>query len=328
MALIIAQLARADTSFPTPPSANWEYQVVDSTGGHVQPRLITVTVAGNQQVNGKDVLELETHAGEVLEKTERITTDERGVFCLGRSIAGGKSVSFEPPLLLIPAELKLGDRWELDDEVDGAGMHQQFTVTAEEDVVVPAGTFHAYRLEADAPWPISIAIRRWFAPGTGFVKEITTTRGPNGRLLKRATTVLKKFSPTAGVMPNENSTTSPDFPSAASASPTMTLEVAREREGGPATEFRSNAQNIFVRWMGEHLPVGGAVRVDWVAEDVGDVAPANFIVDQTETVVGAPESRAHFTLSRPKDGWAPGTYRVDLYLDEKLLQSVKVTIAD
>ena len=83
-----------------------------------------------------------------------------------------------------------------------------------------------------------------------------------------------------------------------------------------------------MRWTGEQLPVSGTVRVVWIAEDVGDVAPANFIVDQMATIVDAPQSGAQFTLSRPKDGWAAGKYRVDLYLDDQLVQSVKVTIAD
>ena len=108
----------------------------------------------------------------------------------------------------------------------------------------------------------------------------------------------------------------------------MTITVAKEHDGEPTTEFRSNAPNIFVRWQGAHLPLDAIVRVAWVAEDVGDVAPANFVVDQTATIVGVPEARAQFTLSRPRDGWATGKYRVDVYLVDKLLQSAKVTIID
>ena len=327
MALSLAQLSRAETIFPSTPGANWEYEVADSSAGRVPPRVLTVIIAGEEKVEGKEVLKLETRAADVLQKTELITADERGVFCLRRSTAHGNSASFEPPQRLLPAELKLGAKWELDDEVGGAERHQQFTVAAEEDVIVPAGTFHAYRFDAEEPWPISIAIQRWFAPGTGFVKDITTTRGPNGRLLSRVTKVLKKFSPTAAPLPNESQAASPT-PLAASLSPAMTIAVAKERDGEPTTEFRSNAPNIFVRWRGEHLPVDGIVRVAWVAEDVGDVAPANFVVDQSETIVGVPEARAQFTLSRPRDGWATGKYRVDVYLDDKLLQSARVTIAD
>ncbi len=327
LALSIAPLSRAEAFFPATPGAHWEYEVADSSAGRAQPQVITVIIAGNERVEDKDVLKLETRANDVLQKTELITSDEGGVFCLRRTSAHGQSISLEPPLRLVPAELKLGAKWEVDDEVAGAEMHQQFTVAAEEDVVVPAGTFHAFRFEAEVPWPISIAIQRWFVPGTGFVKEITTTRGPNGRLLSRVTKVLKKFSPTAEPLPNESPTLSPAS-SSASLSPTMTITVAREHDGEPATEFRSNAPNIFVRWQGEHLPLDAIVRVAWVAEDVGDVAPANFVVDQRATIVGVPEARAQFTLSRPKDGWAAGKYRVDVYLDDKLLQSARVTITD
>jgi hypothetical protein len=325
LALAIASWSRAEVGFPTESGSSWEYQVTDLPSPPGQPGLVTVTIAGKEQLEGKQVLKLETRTTNGLQRTELLAGDEEGIFCLRRSIGNGKSVSFEPPLRLIPAQLTLGTKWELDDEVAGAEMHQQFTVTAEEDVVVPAGTFHAYRIEAEEPWPISIVIQRWFAPGTGFVKDITTTRGPSGRLLSRVTKVLKKFSPTAG--PNESPTLSP-APSSASFSPTMTITVAKEHDGEPTTELRSNAPNIFVRWQGEHLPLDGIVRVAWVAEDVGDVAPANFVVDQTATIVGVPEARAQFTLSRPKDGWAAGKYRVDVFLDDKLLQSASVTITD
>ncbi len=86
--------------------------------------------------------------------------------------------------------------------------------------------------------------------------------------------------------------------------------------------------NIFVRWTGENLPVDSDARVAWIAEDVGDVAPPNFIVDQMVTTIARPEFGARFTLSRPRDGWAPGRYRVELYLEEELVGTVKVTIED
>ena len=180
-------------------------------------------------MDGQDVLKLETRASDALQKTELITADERGVFCLSRTIAYGKTISFKPPQRLVPAELKIGVKWESDDEVAGTEMHQQFTVAAEEDVVVPAGTFHAFRFDSGEPWPISIVIRRWFAPGTGLVKDITTMRGPDGQLLSRVTTVLKKFSPAAAPLSSESPTPSPP---AGPVPAKMTLEVARSARAG------------------------------------------------------------------------------------------------
>jgi hypothetical protein len=108
----------------------------------------------------------------------------------------------------------------------------------------------------------------------------------------------------------------------------ITLEVAKERDGAAQDQFRSDVQDIFVRWAGEQLPVGAAVRVAWIAEDVGDLVPPNFVIDETETEVTTATFAARFTLSRPKDGWAPGKYRLALYLDEELVQTAKVTIKD
>jgi hypothetical protein len=156
------------------------------------------------------------------------------------------------------------------------------------------------------------------------------------------TTELKKFShtappqrspalasptPAAQAPPDTPESTPPPEPTPATPLK-VTLEVASAREAEPQASFRSDAPNIFVRWTGVGLPVDGVVRVAWVAEDVGDVAPPNFIVDETETTVTSSDYSARFTLSRPRDGWAAGKYRVDLYVDDVLAQSTSVAISD
>jgi hypothetical protein len=74
--------------------------------------------------------------------------------------------------------------------------------------------------------------------------------------------------------------------------------------------------------------VDATVRIAWIAEDVGEVAPPNFVVDQVERTIASPEFGGRFTLSRPKDGWAAGKYRAELYLDDELRANVPVTIHD
>src|SRR3712207_8748003 len=92
-------------------------------------------------------------------------------------------------------------------------MHQQWTVAAEETVDVPAGRYQTFRFHCEQPWPIAITIDRWFAPGFGFVKDVTTTRGPTGRLLGRTTMVLKKLSETPP--PRDIPSPPPDAPPSA-----------------------------------------------------------------------------------------------------------------
>ncbi len=320
---------------------------------HTPPTTMTVRIAVPEVIEGKPVLKLETVAEGELIKTELMSVTDRGVLCYARTWSEDKSVRFDPPQTLVPASLTVGAKWELDDTVAGSDMHQKWNVAAEEEIEVPAGKFKAYRFHSEQPWPISITIDRWFVPGTGLVKDITTTRGPTGRLLSRVTTALKNFSvtavpetkssPTPNPTPTETPaatpseapslTPSPNEPdTSASASPApalrIKLEVSASRDGAASTEFPSDVANVFVRWAGENLPINSGVRIAWIAEDVGDVAPPNFIVDQTETLVTTANFGARFTLSRPKDGWAAGKYRAELYLEEELIDTVKVTITE
>src|SRR5439155_7923372 len=107
----------------------------------------------------------------------------------------------------------------------------------------------------------------------------------------------------------------------------LTVEVSTDPAGGSQTEFKSDVENIYVRWHGHGLPTGAKVRVAWIAEDVGDLVEPNFVIDETETVAAAPDASARFTLGRPPDGWAEGKYRVEFYVDDVPVETVRVTIA-
>jgi hypothetical protein len=325
---------RAEPILPTDNGATWEYEVRDPSKSP-EPAPLTVRINGTEEVGARELLKLETLAEDVVTKTELVSVDERGVHCHQRAGADGKATILDPPQTIVPAPLKIDATWEVNDHVAGGGT-QQFKVVAQEDVTVPAGKFRAFRLRCEQPWPISTTTERWFAPGTGMVADVTTTRGPNGRLLSRATTMLKKFS----VIPPPKDTSLPSItidaatpprPAAtptAAPNPAILLEVTGARDGSPQTEFKSDARQIFVRWSGVNLPVGESVRVAWIAEDVGDLADPNFIIDEMDTTVETAEFGARFTLSRPTDGWAAGKYRVELYLGDELLQKLNVTITD
>lgn len=321
--LATAITAQAESFFPRTVGTSWEY---DRTGA--EPGRVTVRIAELAATDGRDLLKLETLTNGNLVKSDWLSIDEQGVFEQRRRIGEQDPVQFNPPRLLLPMPLQVGTTWELDDEVEGSEMHQRFEVLAEENVTVPAGKFRAWHYRCEQPWPISISIDRWFVTGTGVIKDITATHGPGGRLLARTALVLTKF--TLAPPPPEPPPSAAI--SAASPNPTwaakISLEVMKEREGEPTTTFQADAPNIFVRWEGRNLPVGSVVRVAWIAEDVGDLAEPNFIVDQSNTEVTSSEFGARFTLSRPKDGWAPGKYRVELYLNDILTQKVDVTIKE
>lgn len=337
--LTFAAAASGEQFLPTEIGTLWEYDRTEQGGAGPERSTATVRITGMEPLADKEVLKLESATADQLTKTELITAGDDGVLCFRRTMPDGTTVSFDPPQPVIKPPLQAGAKWTFDDKIAGSNVRQEFTVVAEEEVVVPAGTFRAFRLHCEQPWPISVTVTRWFVRGTGFVKDVTTTRGPGGRLLSRVTTLLRKVSvappptpaskPSAEPKVDEASAPAVEAPQPGpSPSPSVSLEVAGEREGAPQTDFRSDAENIFVRWSGRNLPSGSTVRIVWVAEDVGDLAPPNFIVDETASVVTMPELSARFTLSRPMDGWATGKYRVDMYIDGKLVQHVKVAITD
>lgn len=317
---ILAISARAEGFFPDAIGSTWEY---NQTGA--EPRQFTVRLASRETVSGRDLLKLETQADAQLIQAQVVSATNRGLLLHARRSADEEIASFDPPRILLPASLKVGTQWELDDDVAGMTMHQVFKVIAEETVAVPAGEFRAYHLHCEQPWPLSISVDRWFAHGTGFIKDITTTRGPTGRLLSRVTTVLAKF---AIVPPAPSPPPAPVPPATPAAAPKIKLEIAVERDGTPATTFRTDAPHLYVHWQGENLALNSVVRVAWVVDDVGDVAQPDFIIDQTETEISTPNSGARFTLSRPDDGWAPGKYRLELYVDDILMEKIAVSIKD
>lgn len=350
LGLYAVTAAAGEPILPTTDGTTWEYGIAHQPNSPGEAAVVTVRISGTEERGAQSLVAVETRAGAALTNTDLIAVDETGVHRYERTIAGKNAIIFKPPQTLVPAPLKVGDTWELDDRAAATEMHQRWTVAAEEVVDVPAGNYHAFRLRCEQPWPISVTIDRWFAPGFGFVKDVTTTRGPTGRLLSRTTMVLKKLGVTArppeptstpqppapppAASPSDSAAASPEPNASPSDSPTpseppkVRLEVSSEREGEPRTDFASDTPNIFVQWAGEGLPIDATVRVDWVAEDVGDIAPPNFVVDETSTTITRSDFAARFTLSRPRDGWAAGKYRIDLYVEDDLVQSLKVTIHD
>jgi hypothetical protein len=336
-------IARADQLLPTADGTTWQYESIEEFGGPAAGpplnSLITLRL-GRQTFDGRDFLKFETFTDGSLTKTELITIDDHGIVCHARGGKDGRIAKLDPPQTIVPGSMKVGDSWESDGEVAGMEIHQRFTVAGEEMVRVPAGSFRALHIHCGDSSVMSVALDRWFVTGLGFVKETTVVRGPTGGLLQRATLELQKRSeviakPTASPSPSAAppvTTPTPTIrgpevetqPSAPGKK--LTVEVSTDPGGGSKTEFKSDVENIYVRWHGRGLPQGAKVRVAWIAEDVGDLVDPNFVVDETETIAPEPDSSARFTLGRPPDGWAEGKYRVEFYVNDELEETVRVTI--
>lgn len=305
--------ARAKELLPTTEGTVWAYDATEEPANPPIHFVITRRLGGTQKFEGKTLLKLETFSDEVRSKTELVAVDNKGIICFARSGADGKISGLASPEIIVPSKLKKGVTWKSDGQVGDIFVHQDWVVIGSEDVSMTAGKFHAFRFHCEQSSPTSIVLDRWFVPGTGFVKEITTMRSPTGDLLGRRTLELNKPPKIAegAVVGNVEK---------------LVVGVSSQPAGKFETEFSSTAQNIYARWQGHELRDKAKVRAVWIAEDVGDIAPHNYKIDDATTIAEAPNSHGVFTLSRPENGWAEGNYRVEFYLDEALVESVKLKI--
>lgn len=64
--------------------------------------------------------------------------------------------------------------------------------------------------------------------------------------------------------------------------------------------------------------VSGEVTSRWIAQDVGDAAPPDYLIGSTTVTLGPGQDGA-FTLSRPTNGWPLGKYRIELLVNGRPL---------
>src|SRR6266403_237371 len=94
----------------------------------------------------------------------------------------------------------------------------------------------------------------------------------------------------------------------------------------PSTTFASNTPNLYAIFKTEGAKAGDKIRGVLIAEDVGDVAPANTKVLETILDVEGETEAGDFSFSKPTNGWPVGKYRVEIYVNDKLAMTAKFTI--
>jgi len=163
-----------------------------------------------------------------------------------------------------------------------------------------------------------MTIDRWFATGTGIVKDVTTMRAANGDLLERLSLELAEPPRVTG-RPEVKPEAAPKK---------LSVSFAKDQFGKANTTFSSDTPQIYARWRGQRLRNGAKVRAVWIAEniDIGEEVPPDYKVDEASAVAESPTAHGAFALSRPEDGWAIGDYRAEFYVDDVLVETVKIKI--
>ena len=175
---------------------------------------------------------------------------------------------------------------------------------------------HGNRIQEEKTRQNPMTIDRWVAPAVGIVKDITTMQDAKGDLLQRISLELTE-GPKIVERPRVRLDAAPKQ---------LAVSLAKERFGKPITTFSSSTPEIYARWQGERLRQGATVKATWIAENIGEDFPQDYKVDEASIVAESPIAHGAFTLARPEDGWALGDYRVEFYVDNVLVEAVKMKI--
>ena len=155
-----------------------------TVGDRARSRETDLLTGVEQGVHTVRVTRVDEDADRVEFNGGRIITD-----LMGNTVKFGKR-EFDIPQQLVPAELQVGKKWTavytLTKKGSESSGYLDLRIVRRENVVVPAGTFDAFRIEAQG-WNRTsgdlINMTQWLVPGLNFtVKRETTIRNRKGRL--------------------------------------------------------------------------------------------------------------------------------------------------
>jgi hypothetical protein len=313
---------------PIAPGTSWRYNMTEEIGKGLdlsnvkadpdgKIRLpVLYRLEGTEDVDGKELLKFEMHRAGTITNTDLLIVDEHGIICWARVNLDGELIKFVPPQTIIAAPLKKSASWNFDGRAGELKVQQHYDVLGEEKIDVPAGKFQAFRIHGEQTTPNRMVIDRWFAPGVGIVKDVTTMQDAKGDLLQRISLELAE-APKIVERPEVKSDGAPKR---------LLVSLAKNRFGKETTTFSSNTPEIYARWQGQRLRQGANVKAVWIAENIGEDFPQDYKVDEASAVATSPTARGAFTLARPEEGWAPGDYRVEFYVDDVPVDAVKMKI--
>jgi hypothetical protein len=321
-------LAAVDLTISTTPGMSWNYNMTQELGEGVSFSDLTPAadgkfhaavmyrLDGTETLDGKELLKFEMHRAGVVTNTDLITVDQRGVVCLARIGLDEEITKLATPQILVATPLQTGTAWDFDDEISHSKVHQHYRIIGEENVEVPAGKFRAFHIRGDQTSPTAMTIDRWFVNGTGIVKDVTETRTDAGALVRRISLELS--------MP-PRITARPEVKPVQGAQ-SLRATLGTEPIGKSVAKFTSTTPKVYARWQGHGLRGHARIRAVWIAENIGEDAPRGYTADQASATATAPECHGIFTLSRPDNGWTPGDYRMEFYVDDALADTVKVKV--
>lgn len=96
--------------------------------------------------------------------------------------------------------------------------------------------------------------------------------------------------------------------------------------GREITAYTADAQKLYATFKTKGVSQGDKVRAVWIADDVGEAAPAGTKIDEKTLTLDGDTEEGEFSLSRPTKGWPLGKYHVEIYVNNHLAAKVQFEI--
>ena len=308
--MIGASVTQAEWPIPTADGTTWQYALTRE--GETEPGTLTRQVFAPRNPNEENSLRVETAINGSTHSTEFLKNESNAILATAYRVQGGKTEAFDPAITILPGQLSFGAEWNYRGPIAGLDLNLPFKIVGDGDIEVPAGKFRALHFRGEKNDGLFTVADFWFVRGVGSIKETVTQRSPSGDLLTRNTIELAKLPARQQTQPIGEKKK-------------LEASVSTSSDGDPLDVISDDALQIVARWRGHGLRKNARIRAAWIAQDTG-IAPVDFKVDEATAVAPIADAFGKFTLSRPPDGWATGKYRIEFYVDDKLTETVELTI--
>jgi len=104
--------------------------------------------------------------------------------------------------------------------------------------------------------------------------------------------------------------------------------LALDKDTRPTKKFTTDAPQIYAFYVGLSLKEGDELKGAWLADDVGDAAPKNSKIGEASIKAKSATDSGAFSLSKPTNGWPPGKYRIEISVNDKVVEKLRFTIAE